>query len=109
MGERFPGSKNGLYPKFRKKLFYREIYATMLSLKGASQGMAPFGDSRKANRSNNIHIQPLKTTPMLEQVINFSLIPCDTATSQIVISEELRNRFNQMHPNIVKYFRDSKP
>lgn len=53
---------------------------------------------------DHIHIIPLKTTPPLEELINFSLIARDTAISLIVVTDEVRTRFEQMYPNIVKDF-----
>jgi len=47
---------------------------------------------------------PLRITPPMEQLINFSLIPRDTRISLVVISDLIRERIGQTYPHIVKDF-----
>ncbi len=47
---------------------------------------------------------PLRITPPMEQLLNFSLIPRDTEITLAVISEHIRERINQTYPNIIKDF-----
>jgi len=51
---------------------------------------------------------PLRITPPMEQLLNFSLIPRDTEITLAVISEHIRERINQTYPNIVKDFTNFK-
>jgi len=47
---------------------------------------------------------PLRITPPMEQLLNFTLIPRDTQITLAVISEHIRERIGQTYPNIVKDF-----
>lgn len=47
---------------------------------------------------------PLKTTPPLEQLLNFSSIPTDARITMIVISDEVRERISRIYDDLIRAF-----
>ncbi|TYO99493.1 DNA-binding transcriptional regulator YhcF (GntR family) [Geothermobacter ehrlichii] len=51
-----------------------------------------------------IPLVALRTTPPLEHLLNFSLLPRDTVITLVVLSESIRQRIRQHYPHIQKDF-----
>lgn len=47
---------------------------------------------------------PLKTTPPLEQLLNFSSIPSDARITMIVISDEVKERISRIYADLIHAF-----
>ncbi|RMF47902.1 MAG: GntR family transcriptional regulator [Deltaproteobacteria bacterium] len=51
-----------------------------------------------------IVLVPLRTTPPLEQLLNFALLPRDTPVTLVVLSGEIRQRIEEHYPHLHKDF-----
>lgn len=59
---------------------------------------------REECERQGIPLIPLRTTPPLEQLLNFPLLPRDTVVTMVVISPQIRNRIQEFYPHISKDF-----
>jgi len=63
---------------------------------------------RENCEQQEIPLVPLRTTPPLEQLLNFPLLPRDTVITTVVISQQIRQRIQEFYPHISKDFPDFK-
>jgi len=59
---------------------------------------------REGCEQQGIPLVPLRTTPPLEQLLNFPLLPRDTVITMVVISAQIRQRVQEFYPHITRDF-----